>query len=262
MALLIIDNSFLRAASADAVRALARQHTLALPPVLFQEIATSADNQRKHYLNKFQRLKFHVCRELRDLMEEELESKQPATCCLDSRLTQVHRSAIGRGEILGDPEGRARQYETQIIKEMRSRLKKVCALRSFDILASQVYQRTQQRHCTETQALVSLTESVARETWQKNYPDLPALETSRSVAFTKVWLQNFLVFRWRKDNGSDCSALSDETVANDFWDNHYIVMLAIADNLVSEDGTLRETAQAFFPCKGVFCRKDIKLLCD
>lgn len=98
---------------------------------------------------------------------------------------------------------------------------------------------------------------MVRETWGETYPNLSALACPRSVAFTNVWLRNYLVLRRRKDSGLDWSHVSDKALANDYWDNHYIVMLSLADGLVSEDRILLETARAFFPRKIFMSLEDI-----
>jgi hypothetical protein len=255
MAKLILDKSALRGCGAAKLHDLAASHSLLLPHILWYEIITEepakCPDPYPHYMRKLVGLRLQVCRNPRHLIQEEMQSRKPASNIIDEESTSQLLQALQRPaaswprrEDVVRPE-EACANANEVITYRRNRAHQLSDWSKRKDLERGVAAFAKDHNCSLERALVDLGRDVAISAWVKAYPDQQCLAHECSVAFMDVWLRNYVDLRRAMHN----STLGDTTLLNESYDNDYLLLLPLADGVISEDDEMLEKAEMFFPGK-------------
>ncbi|MCX5674763.1 MAG: hypothetical protein NTX87_07125 [Planctomycetota bacterium] len=255
MAVLILDKSALRGCGASKLRDLAASHSLLLPHILWYEIITEepakCPDPHSHYILKLAGLSFQVCRSLRDLIREEIQSRKPASTIIDEESTTQLLQALQRPaatwprrEDVVRPEDACTEAD-EVITYRKKQADRLSASSQLKELSREVAEFAKHHNCNHARALVIISRDVAIQVWTKTYPVLQDLACEGSVTFMDVWLRNYIELR----RHMHANFVGEKALLNEAFDNDYLVLLAAADGLISGDGEMLEKAKAFFPDK-------------
>lgn len=255
MANILLDKSALRGCNRERLATLAKGHLVLLPQVLWYEIATEDPagcvDPYADYFAKLAGLKFAVCRRVVDIEAVEKSTGHPVTGIVDDWITRMAqqqaerpRQAWPQGTDVVSPSN-ARTQEEEILNWRRERLSLLRGAQSLSGLAKEVERVAAGDNVDRERALAIISKPAAVRRWAAIHPGLQNLACDQSVAFTNFWLQTYLNFR-RLMYGSK---VGDKQLVNETFDSEYIILLAVADGLASNDRVMVQIAKALFPNK-------------
>ena len=260
MAAIIIDKNILQGSRGEHLQRFCAKHVLLLPQALLYEICTedkttNGPPQWSILSRKLQCLRFDVCRTLPDMFAEEIRRGLPIASIVDEDATRRLREYLDAGPaawasppLFITPEER-RRHQEEVVDCRKDMLKLVDEDEGARELLRQVREIACAKECTTARALVAATKDLTHDLWRKRRPQYACLATVESVTYMDVVLRNYQEFRRADDGYAD---MHSKSLFNEAVDRGYIVLLVHADGLVSDEGSVRKTAGAFFPDKLVW----------
>ena len=253
---IIIDKNILQGSNGEHLQRFCAKHVLLLPQALLYEICTedkttNGPPQWSIHLRKLQCLKFGVCRTLPDMFAEEMRRGLPVASIVDEDATRRLREYLDAGPAawasspLFITSEKRRRHQEEVVDCRKGMLKLI----DEDKGAREILKIVHAKRCTRTLAIAAEAKDLTRDLWRKRRPQYACLATVESVTYMDVVLRNYQEFRRADDGYAD---MHSKSLFNEAVDRGYIVLLVHADGLVSDEGSVRKTAGAFFPDKLVW----------